>query len=193
MFKNEPKNAIQKLVQTMNGVPYKGWIGDFLIYIILFLFVVALVLAVFRTVSGTAIGILTNNSSGTAIIPNGSITYHRVIAVGSAYKTIDDLMPLLIIGGCIVILFLGALLKVNPVNFGIGLLALFVILLPISFLMSNIWHGILTQPAIISGASQDTNTNYLVAEMPVIVGIFGGLYIVVILAKYYRNGGWDED
>lgn len=193
MLKKEPANAIQKLAQRMGGKSYKGWIGDTLIFIILFLLVVALVLAVFRTASNTAIGILTNNSTGTAIITNGSTTYHRVIAVGSAYKTIDDLMPLLIIGGCVVILFLGALLKVKPVNFGIGLLALFVILLPISFLMSNIWHGILTQPAIISGASQDTNTNYLVAEMPVIVGVFGGLYIVVILAKYYRNGGWDED
>lgn len=100
----------------------------------------------------------------------------------------DYMIPFLIYGLCIVVLILAAMLEANPIIIGLSF-AYYIFALWVSFPLSNTFHAIVSNPTLLAASTQYPTILWMIAEMPIILALFMGAYIVVIFLKFWQKRG----
>lgn len=160
-----------------------SWQGDVILIIVFFLVVPTIVLFTLQYASGILTGVFAN----TPIIHN-SPGYNESLQVAQNFNIFNTMIPFLVFGLLIINLILGAYISVNPQNFVLGLLGMIVITVA-SFYISNAAYAIISVPILAPVAAKNQTLLTTIDNIPVIVTLFDGFYLVVILLAYYRRKG----
>jgi len=150
--------------------------------LLVFLFIPSLVLTVMFYASTSV-----QNIFATIPIIANSPGFGQAQQVQNDFGIFDTMIPFLYFGTQIIILILASFLDVNPQTFVMGLLVNFFIIF-VSFVISNTAHQILTLPVLSTSASHFPTMLLVLSNLPIFTAIFTGLYIVVILLRYYKTG-----
>jgi len=114
---------------------------------------------------------------------NGNYTANELVQqVGGNINNFDEYIPFLFFSLSIIVLTLAALLNSHPIGWAIG--ATFMIfLIYISIYISNIAHGLLTNPAIAAAASNFPNSLQIAAQLPLYEIVFLSAYLIIIAIR----------
>ena len=162
----------------------RGWVGEMFLFLCLAALVITPVLIVFFKASGLVNGIFVNMTVS-GLMPASVLAQTQ--AVTANWTLLDQMVFFLIIGICFTALVLAAFLNSSPLNFAYGFVML-IILTFVSFYVSNVAYSIVSNPALISASVKFPHMLSIDAQLPEYVALFTGLYLVVILLRFYRVG-----
>jgi len=126
-------------------------------------------------------GVINGISNAGVITPNMA-TYNLFVSDGQIIYSFDVGILLLYFGLFIVAILSAAFLESQTINLPIGIF-MGVVTIFISFIISNIAHGIFTQPAYAGVIGHIPNTILLFANLPIYTAIFIAMYVTVIVAR----------
>ena len=167
---------------------FSGIAKDLLIPILI-LFVVFAVLVVFTDLSTAVQHVFVTAN----ITPKGSAVYNQTTTISNTYHIFNYALPLLFTGMLTAAIIFASRLGAPPINYFIGLIALFFIVLPISFLLSNIMRTTFANPAWVQYSNQYPLVAYIFAYLPYYIAVAGIIYlmasIILIRRNPYAGGG----
>lgn len=176
------------MVTEKAGTPWyrktmKGWILDHLFIFVVFVLIVAVFLFVMQDVSTQFQAAMANS-----IIGQNPQVLATTASIGHTLSIFNYMLPFLVYGLCIGVLILAAMLEANPLVLGLGFVW-YLFAIWISFPLSNVFHAIVANPALIASAGMYPEILWMIAEMPVELAIFMGAYLVVVTLKFWRKRG----
>ena len=154
----------------------KGAIPEIFFVFIFFLLIGASVLWVMRTTSNQVTTALNN----TGIVPNATMA--QVKQVASNYNSFNYFIPLLVNGACLASIVLAAFLDSDPRYFSPAIIIL-ILLIFISFYLSNIFMIIAQQPQLVQAANATPLVTLMIAYLPYEVMLWTGVYIVAVALR----------
>ena len=149
----------------------------------LILFVVFAVLIVFTDLSQAVQHVFVTAN----ITPKGSVVYNQTETLVHTYRIFNYGLPLLFTGMLTAAIILVSRLGAPPINYFIGLIALFFVVLPISFLLSNIMGTTFANPAWVQYANQYPLVAYIFAYLPYYIAVAGIIYLMASIIQIRRN------
>lgn len=154
----------------------KGAITEIFFVFVLFLLVGASVLWVMTDSSN----MLTTALNNTHIVPNATMA--NVKSVASNYNDFNFLLPLLVNGAALASVVLSLFLDSDPRYFSPAIIIL-IVLIFVSFYLSNTFMQIAKQPALIKTASSFPLVSFMIIELPYEIMLWTGLYIIGVALK----------
>jgi hypothetical protein len=118
---------------------------------------------------------------------NGNYTANGLVSqVGGNLSNFDEYLPFLFFSLSVIVLVLAALLNSHPIGWAIGA-AFMIFFIYISIYISNIAHGLLTNPAIAAASAHFPNSLMIAAQLPLyeIVFMFAYLVIIAIRVRFF--------
>ena len=149
----------------------------------LILFIVFAVLVAFTDL-GTAVQHVFVTAN---ITPKGSVSYNQTTTLFNTYRVFNYALPLLFTGMLTAAIILASRLGAPPIGYFIGLIALFFVVLPISFLLSNIMGTTFANPAWVQYANQYPRVAYIFAYLPYYIAAAGIIYLIASIIRLRRN------
>ena len=149
----------------------------------LILFIVFAVLVAFTDLSTAVQHVFVTAN----ITPKGSVAYNETMTLHNTYRVFNYGLPLLFTGMLTAAIILVARMGAPPINYFIGLLALFFVVLPISFLLSNIMGTTFANPAWVQYANQYPLVAYIFAYLPYYIAAAGIIYLMASVISIRRN------
>ena len=105
----------------------------------------------------------------------------------NTYRVFNYALPLLFTGMLTAAIILASRLGAPPIGYFIGLIALFFVVLPISFLLSNIMGTTFANPAWVQYANQYPLVAYIFAYLPYYIAAAGIIYLIASIIRLRRN------
>ena len=121
------------------------------------------------------------------ITPKGSVVYNQTETLVHTYRVFNYALPLLFTGMLTAAIILASRLGAPPIGYFIGLIALFFVVLPISFLLSNIMGTTFANPAWVQYANQYPLVAYIFAYLPYYIAAGGIIYLMASVIQLRRN------
>lgn len=121
-----------------------------------------------------------NGLTQSGYVPN--TVYQQQHQVGNYYHYFNYYIPLLVLGTALASLVLGAFLNADPRYFSPSLIVL-IILVFLSFYLSNVFISIAETPGLQNIAQQYNLIDYMIAYLPYEVLLLTGLYLVVVALR----------
>lgn len=149
----------------------------------LILFVVFAVLIVFTDLSQSVQHVFVT----AGITPKGSVVYNQTTTLVNTYRIFNYALPLLFTGMLTAAIVFASRLGAPPINYFIGLLAIFFVVLPISFLLSNVMGTTFANPAWVQYANQYPLVAYIFAYLPYYIAVAGIIYLMASVIQIQRG------
>lgn len=154
----------------------------------LILFVVFAVLVAFTDLSSSVQHVFIEAN----ITPKGTAVYNQTTTLVNTYRVFNYALPLLFTGMLTAAIVLASRLGAPPVGYFIGLIALFFVVLPISFLLSNIMGTTFANPAWVQYANQYPLVAYIFAYLPYYIAAAGVVYLIASIIQIRRNPSYPQ-
>lgn len=159
----------------------RGFIDlTFLIVIIFVLTIAAFVGYIILDQTSTALA----GSSAQAKAINSSVVQMR----GALVSGLDVGIPFIFIGIGVTILAISYFVRASPFFYLIGFLFI-IISVVMGMFFSNIYESLAGATALSGVSAQFSYTGFLFANLPIFIGVFALLMVIIFLAK--RSGGGD--
>lgn len=162
------------MILRMNVMGVFGVARDLLVPILI-LFAVFAVLIAFTDLSSSVQQVFLAHN----ITPKGSVVYNQTTTISNTYNIFNYALPLLFVGMLTAAIVLAAQLGAAPVNYFIGGIIMMVIIMPITFILSNVMGTTFANPAWVSYANHYPLVAYIFAYLPYFIGAAGILYLMV--------------
>ena len=158
---------------------YKGAVTEIFFAVVLLLLLGSAVLWVMGAGSQQVTAVFNSMLANNATTQQ---TYNSVVQVGGYYHYFNYYIPMVVFGAALASLVLGAFLNSDPRYFSPSLIVL-IILVFLSFPLSNTFMAIAQQPGIQNIAAQYNLIDYMIAYLPYIILLMTGMYLIVVALR----------